>query len=91
LVIEKLKSSAFAETALLKELNRRSVESVVLTGFTANECIDATARQSAEFGFQTIVVGDATASFDIQGHDGKLYRADLVHKLTLAILHGTVD
>lgn len=87
LVIDKSKSSAFTDTTLLDELNARSIENVVITGFTANECLDATARHASEFGFKTYVVSDASASFDITGHDGKLYRADRVHKLTLANLH----
>lgn len=87
LIIDKSKSSAFADTSLLAELNARAIETVVVTGFTANECIDATARQANEFGFATYVVGDASASFEITGHDGKLYRADRIHKLTLANLH----
>jgi nicotinamidase-related amidase len=36
----------------------------VLVGFTANDCIEATARDSFEKGFNTYVVGDATAMFD---------------------------
>ncbi|MGE0174489.1 MAG: cysteine hydrolase family protein [Oligoflexales bacterium] len=87
LVIDKTKSSAFAETSLLQELNSRGIETIVLTGFTANECIDATARQASELGFATFVVGDASASFDVFGPDGKLYRAERIHKLTLANLH----
>ena len=87
LTIDKAKSSAFSETSLLEELTGRGIETIVLTGFTANECIDATARQANEFGFSTIVIGDATATFDFLGHDGKIYKADRVHKLILANLH----
>lgn len=86
-VVDKSKASAFAETNLLQLLNERQIETVVVTGFTANECIDATARQATEHGFATLVVGDATASFDLVGPDGKLHPAERVHKLTLANLH----
>ena len=87
LIIDKSKSGAFSATSLLKELTGRGIETVILAGFTANECIDATARQANEFGFSTIVLGDATATFDFFGHDGKIYKADRVHKLILANLH----
>lgn len=85
--IDKRKSSAFTDTSLLRELNQQHIQTLVLTGFTANECIDATARQASEFGFSTYVVGDATASFDISGHDGNLYPAERIHQLVLANLH----
>jgi nicotinamidase-related amidase len=48
LIIDKSKSSAFTDTSLLTELTSRSIEAVVITGFTADECIDATARQASE-------------------------------------------
>ncbi len=87
LVFEKSKSSAFSDTNLMMELNNLAIETLVIVGFTANECIDATARDAAECGFSTYVVSDATASFDVVGPDGILYRAERIHKLTLANIH----
>lgn len=86
-VLDKQKSSAFADTALLNALNERDIDTVIIAGFTANECIDATARQAGDFGFTSVVVGDATATFDIYGPDGKLHLAERIHALTLANLH----
>lgn len=63
---------------------------MILVGFTANECIDATARDAASQGYNITVVGDATAMFDLKGLDGKLMMADRVHKLTLANLNAFV-
>ncbi|MBL7671444.1 MAG: isochorismatase family protein [Bdellovibrionaceae bacterium] len=82
-VIEKMKSSAFANTNLESILNAKSCTGLVLVGFTANECIDATARDSAAKGFETFVVGDATATFDLRDSSGKLVKAERIHKLTL--------
>ena len=84
LVIEKTKSSAFAETELEARLKQLEPESLVLVGFTANECIDATARDASSLGFESYVVGDATAMFDIRSTEGKLLKAERIHKLTLA-------
>lgn len=83
-VIEKTKSSAFANTNLEILLNQKNASDIYLTGFTANECIDASAREAAALGFSTFVVGDATASFDIRDVNGKLMKADRIHRLTLA-------
>lgn len=83
-VIEKSKSSAFAETNLEARLKDFEPENLVLVGFTANECIDATARDASTLGFESYVVGDATAMFDVRGPDGKLLKAERLHRLTLA-------
>ncbi len=83
-VVEKTKSSAFAETELEARLKQLEPKNLVLVGFTANECIDATARDASSLGFESYVVGDATAMFDVRGPDGKLLKSERVHRLTLA-------
>lgn len=82
-IIEKMKSSAFSGTSLETLLNKESASNVVLVGFTASECIDATAKDAAATGFNAFVVGDGTATFDLRDSSGKLIKADRVHKLTL--------
>jgi nicotinamidase-related amidase len=89
-VVQKEKASAFAGTSLQAELEARGVQTVVVAGFTANECLDATARQAVELGFGAVVVGDASASLDVRGPDGTLYPAERIHRLTLANLHSFV-
>jgi nicotinamidase-related amidase len=86
-VIDKHKSSGFVDTKLLDKLTAKGIDTIVIAGFTANDCIDATARQAGDLGFECIVVGDATATFDLQGPDGKLHLAERVHALTLANLN----
>lgn len=83
MVIEKTKSSAFTETDLIKFLNAKSCTNIILVGFTANECIDATAKDATALGFDTFVSSDATATFDLRDATGKLVKADRIHKLTL--------
>jgi len=84
IVIEKMKSSAFFGTSLEDVLNQNSISNIVLVGFTASECIDATAKDSAALGFTAFVVGDGTATFDLRDPSGKLIKADRIHRLTLA-------
>lgn len=83
IVIEKTKSSAFADTNLIDVLNTESCTHVILIGFTANECIDATAKDATALGFNTFVSSDATATFDLRDATGKLVKADRIHRLTL--------
>jgi nicotinamidase-related amidase len=82
-VIEKTKSSAFTETNLDELLSKDFCFELVLVGFTANECIDATAQDAAARGFTAFVASDATATFDLRDSTGKLVKADRIHKLTL--------
>lgn len=86
-VIEKRKSSGFTDTHLAEFLSKENLDPLIITGFTANECIDATAREASELGFCPYVVGDATASFDFIGLDGRLEKADRIHRLVLANLN----
>lgn len=83
-IIEKTKSSAFADTQFESKLKSLDYDSITLVGFTANECIDATAKDAAALGVTSFVIGDATAMFDLRGPDGKLLKAERIHKLTLA-------
>lgn len=84
LVIKKFKSSSFTDTNLQAHLDQNQICNLILIGFTANECIEATAKDAFEKGFNTTVVGDATAMFDFVGHDNKIYKADKIHDLVLA-------
>jgi nicotinamidase-related amidase len=84
LVIQKKHASSFSNTQLENVLKDQVNSTLVLAGFTANDCIEATARDSFERGFNTYVVADGTAMFDFVAHDRKLYRAEKIHELVLA-------
>lgn len=64
-----------------------SFQSVILAGFTGSDCIEASARDLSTAGFETWVVGDASASLDLVGPDGKLHKAERVHRLAMANIH----
>jgi nicotinamidase-related amidase len=83
IAIEKTKSSAFTGTNLESLLNKENASEIVLVGFTAGDCIDASAREAAAKGFGVWVIGDGTATFDLRDPSGKLVKADRIHKLTL--------
>jgi nicotinamidase-related amidase len=86
-VIEKPGISAFTNAALAEGLERRQAEALVVVGFTANACVDATAKQSSDLGFKTYVVADATSMFDLVGPDGKIHPGERSHEILLASLH----
>jgi nicotinamidase-related amidase len=42
---------------------------------------------AGNLGFNTYLVSDATATFDRVGPDGVTYKADDIHRMTMANLH----
>jgi len=86
-VIAKSHNSAFVGTDLAKRLRKKKIENVILAGFSTCHCVDATARAAFDEGFNVYVIGDAAATFDRVGPDGKYYRAETLHASTLAALH----
>jgi nicotinamidase-related amidase len=87
-VFQKQVNSAFIGTGLEQHLRERGIETLVLVGITTDHCVSTTARMAANLGFATIVVADATATFERIGHDDERYTAEQMHRLALASLHG---
>lgn len=83
-LFEKTKSSVTTSSSFNLFMNEGNYTSVVLVGFTGNDCIDISARHLAEAGLDVVVVSDATASLDVTGIDGRLHTSDRVHSLTMA-------
>ena len=86
ILVEKRKTNAFIGTALEVELKNKGVNHVVITGFVTNNSVESTARMSAEIGFRTTVISDATAAFNLEGLDGSVYPAELVQQMSLSNL-----
>ena len=47
-----------------------------------------TTRMAGNLGFETYLVSDATAAFELTGHDGRKCSAQEIHDVTLATLNG---
>ena len=79
-------NAAFIGTDLDLRLRRLGVEQVVLFGLTTDMCVSTTARVAANLGYRTVVVGDASACFDLPGADGRMIPAAAIQQAHLATL-----
>jgi len=60
-VLTKLSVSAFSSTGIDALLRNLGVHSVVFTGVSTSQCVDLTARDAADRGYNSLVVEDAVA------------------------------
>jgi nicotinamidase-related amidase len=72
LVIDKNTSSAFNSTGVEGLLRNMEVETLVLAGMATDMCVETTARDAADRGFNVIVAEDATATFFEHHHRAAL-------------------
>lgn len=86
-VIPKKENSAFIGTDLQKMLETTGPSKVVLAGLTTDHCVSTTARMAANLGFETIVLSDATATFDRTSPTGEKISAQTIHDINLTSLH----
>ena len=72
LVVDKNTSSAFNSTGIEWLLRNMGIEVLVVVGMATDMCVETTARDAADRGFDVIVVEDATATFFEQHHRAAL-------------------
>lgn len=86
MVINKSVNSSFIGTDLKKILEKDGIKTVIFVGLTTDHCVSTTARMAGNYGFRTIVVSDATATFD-RRFRGKYFSAKTMHENALASLN----
>jgi nicotinamidase-related amidase len=72
LVLDKNTSSAFNSTGLEWLLRNMGAETLVLAGMATDMCVETTARDAADCGFNVIIAEDATATFFERHHRAAL-------------------
>ena len=79
LVLDKNTSSAFHSSPIDMFLRNMGIETVVLTGVAAEQCVFCTSLDAADRGFNVIIASDACAGMDrgaieaLQIHFGRVY------------------
>jgi nicotinamidase-related amidase len=86
-VIRKNVNSAFIGTDLTQRLDTAKIHKVVIVGLTTDHCVSTTVRMAGNYGFDTYVVSDATATFCKTSADGQKYSAEIIHDTALTSLH----
>jgi nicotinamidase-related amidase len=87
-VISATTSDAFAGTDLEALLDDIGATTLVLCGAFTSNSVETTARHAGSLGYQAFVVADACWTVDKTDLRGRLWRAEDVHALSLAHLHG---
>jgi biuret amidohydrolase len=72
LVIDKNASSAFNGTGIDQLLRNMELQTLVIAGMATDMCVETTARDAADRGYQVIVVDDACATFFPEHHNAAL-------------------
>ncbi|MBQ0732701.1 cysteine hydrolase family protein [Aquimarina celericrescens] len=85
-VIEKDVNSAFIGTNLKQQLIDHEINTLIIVGLTTDHCVSTTTRMAGNFGYQTYLVDDATATFNKTGANGNNYSAQLIHDTAIASL-----
>jgi maleamate amidohydrolase len=75
-VVEKKYASAFFGTNLDADLRTLSVDTVIMAGCTTSGCIRASAIDSLQYGFHTIVVREAVGDRAAGPHEANLFDID---------------
>jgi nicotinamidase-related amidase len=85
-VIPKNVNSAFIGTDLKQRLDGQGIRTVVIIGIQTDHCVSTTARMAGNFGYNTYVVSDATATFDRIAPNGEKLSSEMIHQINLTSL-----
>ena len=87
-VVPKTRNCAFIETDLHQTLQSLGATRLVLTGVVIHNSMDATIRAGKALGYDILLPSDATTAVPVTGRDGRVFDAQTVYDLSLAILDG---
>jgi nicotinamidase-related amidase len=87
-ILTKSVNSCFIGTKLKQILDELRCSTVVIIGLTTDHCISTTTRMAGNYGYNTYLVSDATATFNKVGQNGEIFNSEIMHNTALASLKG---
>jgi nicotinamidase-related amidase len=72
-VLDKTTFSPFTKTSIEQILRNRGISTCIFTGLATSQCVETTARDASDRGFNIIHVEDAQADYDEITHASSLY------------------
>lgn len=85
-VVAKHANSAFVGTDLEAMLEERRATTLVVCGVLTHNSVEATARHAGNLGYRVFLAGDACWAIDVRDLTGRLWTAEDVHQLSLAVM-----
>ena len=71
-VLQKNSSGTFMSTRLDSFLRNMDIETVLVSGVVTNFCVESTAREAGDYGFQVVIVEDCCAAWSPEIHQASL-------------------
>ncbi len=87
-IIVKHVNSGFIGTDLEQRIRSKGIHNLFFAGITTDHCVSTTVRMAANLGFRAFVIEDACVAFDRKDMNGKIIRAQDVHRVNIASLNG---
>jgi len=78
--------NAFAGTNLHDVLQSLKPKHVVIAGFMSHMCVSSTTRAALDLGYDSFVAEDACYTRDLEGPNGNVIAADVIHQSAMAAL-----
>jgi nicotinamidase-related amidase len=87
-IVAKSVNSAFIGTGLDEALTGRGATTLVICGVLTHNSVEASVRHAGNLGYRVFVAADACQACDVRDRTGRLWSAEEVHELSLAVMHG---
>ena len=87
-VVAKNTNSAFIGTGLDERLSGIGATTLVICGVLTHNSLEATVRHAGNLGYRVFVPADACWAVEVRDRTGRLWPAEDVHQLSLAVMDG---
>jgi nicotinamidase-related amidase len=79
IILQKNTSGAFISTRLDSFLKNAGIETVLVCGVVTNFCVESSAREAADYGFQVVILDDCCAAWTPELHQAALKSFELLY------------